>query len=98
MRALSQALGVDPSTTTRAVMPLARAGLLRVSGTAGDRRVHRVALTAKGRRTVLGARKHWEHAQAELRRRIGSRRFERLVTDLGAVVEALGDRNPAGGD
>ncbi len=89
MHELAERLGVDPSTMTRAVGALERDGLVRTERASMDQRARRVALSAKGRRRVTAARPHWEAAQAELRRRIGGQRFERLIADLGVVVEAL---------
>jgi DNA-binding MarR family transcriptional regulator len=82
---LAERLGLDRTTMTRNLAPLVRDGLLE-DAAAGDRRVHSVKLTAKGRRTVERALPLWDAAQAEVSRALGERRRRELVEGLDALT------------
>jgi DNA-binding MarR family transcriptional regulator len=81
---LAGKLGLDRTTMTRNLAPLLRDGLLE-DAVAGDRRVHSVKLTAKGRRTLDRALPLWDVAQAEVSRTLGERGRRELVEALAAV-------------
>jgi len=53
---LAQLLGVEPSTVSRQVKELARAGLLARASDPADGRAHHLALTAAGRRSLVRVR------------------------------------------
>ncbi len=82
---LAERLALDRTTTTRNLAPLVRAGLIE-NAAADDRRVRRVALTPKGRRTLERALPLWEEAQAEIARALGDKRRRQLVEALAAVA------------
>lgn len=92
MQSLATELGVDPSTMTRTLRPLADDGLVEFQpGEGGDRRVKRVALTSLGRHTLGLGKRRWEDAQRELSEKLGPEVFDRLIGDLSAVTKALRD-------
>ena len=87
---LAERLGLDRTTMTRNLAPLVRDGLVE-DAASDDRRVHRVKLTAKGRRTIERALPLWEEAQAEVARALGDKRGRELVAGLKAVT-AIAER------
>ncbi len=88
MQELAAELGLDPSTMTRTLQPLDKAGLVNIEP-GEDRRVKELVLTPRGHKRLAEAHGLWLQAQDGLRDRIGGDRFERLVTDLDALTEAL---------
>jgi DNA-binding MarR family transcriptional regulator len=86
LRALAQRLVMDPTTLTRNLKPLERAGLLRVARSPADRRARIVVLTKAGERTIEAAFPLWERAQKRLRGSFGESRVKRLGTELGGIV------------
>jgi DNA-binding MarR family transcriptional regulator len=82
---LAGQLGLDRTTMTRNLSPLLRDGLLE-DAVAGDRRVHSVKLTPKGRRTLDRALPLWDAAQAQVSRVLGERRRRELIEVLDAVA------------
>ncbi len=64
---LAPFLGMDPSTLTAAVKPLARRGLLTVEPDLDDRRSRRLQITPDGVKLIRGAVEVWcaEHAALE---------------------------------
>ena len=83
---LAERLGLDRTTMTRNLSPLIREGLIE-DAAADDRRVHRVKLTAKGRRTLERALPLWNEAQAEIARALGDKRRRELIEGLATVTE-----------
>jgi DNA-binding MarR family transcriptional regulator len=83
---LARALNVDRSTLTRNLQPLARNGLLRISG--GRARASTVRLTPKGRRALAAAVPLWELAQTRFVEQIGERSWETMLKGLHRVVDA----------
>src|SRR5207244_13364456 len=67
--ALGELLALDPTTLSRTLRPLARAGWIRAGG-GRDRREVRWTLTPAGRRRLARARPAWERAQTRLRGRL----------------------------
>lgn len=67
MGRLAPFLGMDPSTLTAAVKPLARRGLLTVEPDPDDRRSRRLRITPAGVALMRGAAEVWrtEHAALE---------------------------------
>jgi DNA-binding MarR family transcriptional regulator len=88
MGALADALVMDRTTLTRNVVPLEKAGLLRVARSPDDRRARVVFLTRGGERMIESAYPLWEAAQTKVRRVLGSVRFDALRSELSAVVSA----------
>jgi len=90
MQSLASELGVDPSTMTRTLRPLAEDGLVEfLPGEGGDRRIKRVVLTSRGRHTLGLGKARWEAAQSGLSEKLGPEVFDRLLADLSAVTRAL---------
>ncbi len=82
---------MDRTTLTRNLKPIQREGLIRI-GTGEDRRERIVHLTAKGRRRLDRAVPLWKKAQSRVVRAVGRDGFERLLSDLGELVEEMSDR------
>lgn len=91
MGALADELVMDRTTITRNVVPLEKAGYLRVARSATDARVRIILLSPAGERLLESAYPLWENAQARLRRVLGKERFEGLRSRLSEVV-SLADR------
>ena len=85
--ALGELLALDPTTLSRTLRPLARAGWIR-AGAGPDRREVRWTLTPAGRRRLAGALPAWERAQQRLRTGLPARHWEMLIEDLAAVGAA----------
>jgi DNA-binding MarR family transcriptional regulator len=86
-RALGELLALDPTTLSRTLRPLARAGWIR-AGAGADRREVRWALTSAGRRRLARARSAWERAQQGLKRRLRPKHWKLLGEDLAAIAAA----------
>ena len=84
---LGRLLGLDPTTLSRTLPPLARAGWIRAA-VGKDRREVRWRLTPAGRRCVARALPAWERAQERLRTRLPARHWKMLIEDLAAVGAA----------
>lgn len=80
---VSELLGMDRTTLTANLKPLARRGLLKVAVDPEDRRSRRLHLTPAGRAALVIAMPLWTQAQAETGRRV--RRTSRLCADLRAL-------------
>jgi len=83
--ALAQAMGMDRSTLTRNLRPLAKDGLLAV-GHEGWHRSRTVAITEQGHARVREALPLWARAQARLQRQLGEPQW----TSVHQSLEALG--------
>lgn len=66
MSALADALGMDRTTLTAALKPLAREGLVAARTGDRDRRMRRYALTEQGRAVFAEATAVWSRLQDEL--------------------------------
>jgi DNA-binding MarR family transcriptional regulator len=86
MGALADALVMDRTTLTRNVVPLEKAGLLRVARSAEDARTRLIVLTKAGERMIESAYPLWEEAQKRIRKTLGPDRFEALRGQLAEVV------------
>src|SRR5256885_17196632 len=85
--ALGRLLGLDPTTLSRSLPPLERAGWIRAAA-GKDRREVRWGLTPAGRRRLARAYPAWERAQQRLRAELPARQWRMLVQDLAAVGAA----------
>jgi DNA-binding MarR family transcriptional regulator len=83
--ALGRLLGLDPTTLSRTLPALARAGWIRAAQ-GKDRRQVRWSLTPAGRRRFTRALPAWERAQERLRARLPVRHWNMLTQDLAAVA------------
>lgn len=88
--ALAAALVLDRTTLTRNLVPLERAGLLRVARSAADARARVVVLTPAGERTLATAYRAWEGAQQKIRRVLGAQRLDALRAALDHLVGLAG--------
>jgi len=86
MGALAGKLVMDRTTLTRNVVPLEKAGLLRVARSADDARARVIVLTRAGERLIESAYPLWEEAQRRIRRALGEKRIETLRSQLSEVV------------
>jgi DNA-binding MarR family transcriptional regulator len=87
MRKLAGILGIDRTTLTRNLVPLARNGMIE-SAAGSDQRVRLVRLTALGRKTLHKALPLWEKAQQRVVNELGKTRWNDLLALLQAI-EAL---------
>lgn len=60
---VAEALGMDRTTLTKNLKPLARRGLLRVSADEHDARARRITLTDAGEDILANAKEGWHQAQ-----------------------------------
>jgi DNA-binding MarR family transcriptional regulator len=72
MKALAQALVIDPTTLSRNVRPLEKAGLLRVARSPNDRRARVLFLAAAGERTIKSVFPAWERVRERVSRTLGA--------------------------
>ncbi|WP_370451709.1 MarR family winged helix-turn-helix transcriptional regulator [Corallococcus sp. CA031C] len=79
---LAKALALDQTTLSRNVVPLEKAGWLRVARSPHDARSRVVLLTRAGARMIESAYPQWEAAQERLRRTLGAGPFEALHAAL----------------
>jgi len=82
-------LALDPTTLTRTLRPLARAGWIRATP-GRDQREVRWSLTPAGRKRLARAWPAWEQAQERLRARLRSEHWRLVVEDLAVVAAAAG--------
>jgi DNA-binding MarR family transcriptional regulator len=85
---LAARLGVDRSTLSRELAPLAAAGYVETVADPGDRRRRTMVLSGSGRDLVRRARPLWEKAQASLAAEFGAERAAALVGELNALAGA----------
>jgi DNA-binding MarR family transcriptional regulator len=85
---LADFLGMDRSTLTRNLTPLAAEGLVSV-GVEGWRRSRELKITKKGRARMESAVPIWEQAQAALKRKVGERNWDGFHQQLDHVIRAV---------
>jgi DNA-binding MarR family transcriptional regulator len=85
--ALAQRLVMDRTTLTRNILPLEKAGLIRVSRLPEDARARVITLTRAGERMIEAAHPLWEKAQHRVREALGVARLEALRDQLSEVIE-----------
>jgi DNA-binding MarR family transcriptional regulator len=88
---LAHMMAMDRTTLTRNLVPLEKAGLLRVSRSPSDARARLVVLTRQGERKIEAGFPLWEQAQEEVRRRLGATRASGLGAELDGVKDLLRD-------
>jgi DNA-binding MarR family transcriptional regulator len=84
---LARELVMDRSTLTRNLKPLLGQNLLRLSRP-GSGRNKSVEITAEGRTALQTAVPYWRRAQKQLVGRFGTEAWDRIIGDLGAIVDA----------
>jgi DNA-binding MarR family transcriptional regulator len=98
--ALADVLATERTTLTRNIVPLERAGLLRVARDPDDARARILMLTRAGERAIETAFPLWELAQRRVRDAVGSGRLddynEQMASLIAAVSARTGDATPAG--
>jgi DNA-binding MarR family transcriptional regulator len=83
--ALADMMVMDRTTTTRAVRPLARDGLVAIAP-GKDERTRMVRLTSAGEKRAKAAAAAWRAAQKEFEAGYGGAQAEKLRRDLARVV------------
>ena len=87
MARLAQELAVDPSTLSRNLRPLERAGFLTIER--GAKRGKHAVLTRAGEDAIARAVPHWKRAHEAFLAEVGTEAWAKLLADLGALVRAL---------
>jgi DNA-binding MarR family transcriptional regulator len=82
---LAQLMGMDRTTLTRDLTPLAREGYVTI-GAGEDRRTRIAQLTPAGEAALQRARPLWQEAQTNLVTAFGPERFMSLVAELGEMT------------
>jgi DNA-binding MarR family transcriptional regulator len=86
--ALAEVLGMDRTTLTRNLDPLAKGGLLSV-GIEGWRRSRAMEITKKGRTRLREALPLWEQAQAALKGKLGDRNWISVHNSLDLLIKTV---------
>jgi DNA-binding MarR family transcriptional regulator len=84
---VGRVLALDSTTLSRTLRPLEAKRWIRCEP-GKDRRERQLELTAAGRAQLDRATPAWERAQRRLRDRIGSGRWEALLSELSALAGA----------
>jgi DNA-binding MarR family transcriptional regulator len=84
---LARELVMDRSTLTRNLKPLLNLGMLQLSK-AETGKHKSVELTLEGRAALSKAAPYWERAQHHLVSRFGYENLNRIMGDLGGVIDA----------
>ena len=87
---LARALGVDRSTLTRNLRPLAKAGLVQIS-TGPGAKTATTRLTAKGEKALARCLPLWQEAQNRFEARVGSEEWHSLLGGLASVSAGASD-------
>ncbi len=88
--AFAQAIGTDPTTLTRMLKPLERAGLVADGRRAPDRRVRTLKITSKGLAKLHAAVPLWRDAQATVKKVLGAREVRALNDLLDTTLTSVG--------
>jgi DNA-binding MarR family transcriptional regulator len=83
---LAQELYTDQTTLTRNLKLLEKRGLITIEP-GSDRRVRLAALTEAGEQALAQALPLWEQAQAEVRQKFGSQKWQSLLSLLSDLTE-----------
>ena len=87
--ALAAEMRLDPTTLTRNLRPLQRAGYLTVTRSASDARAKIVTLTRKGEKTIEALYPLWQRAYARIGAALGPRALAELNRNLDAATAAV---------
>jgi DNA-binding MarR family transcriptional regulator len=87
---LAKEVVMDRTTLTRNLNLLEREGLVRIQ-VGEDARVREVELTPAAQKKLAAAFPYWEKAQAQVTRKLGAERLDRLLGDLSAAIRAAGN-------
>jgi len=86
INALARGIVIDPTTLTRNIRPLEKAGLLRVARSPQDKRTRMVFLTRAGERMLERTFPAWQRALKEANAAFGEKRIGEMRTHLGRIV------------
>jgi DNA-binding MarR family transcriptional regulator len=89
MKALSTAIGMDPTTLNRTLKPLEGQALISTAPDPRDRRARCIQLTISGKERLAQAMPLWRAADDELRRILGAETALALSGLLGLASEKL---------
>ncbi|APR75536.1 Transcriptional regulator, MarR family protein [Minicystis rosea] len=84
---LAAGLVMERTTLTRNLVPLERAGMVRVARAPDDARVRIVVLTRQGERTIASAFPLWEQAQTYVHEQLGAGKVDALGAELSRLVD-----------
>ncbi|MEX0977897.1 MAG: MarR family winged helix-turn-helix transcriptional regulator, partial [Pirellulales bacterium] len=80
-------LVMDRSTLTRNLKPLMNMGMLRFSHQDAGKQKS-VEVTIEGQAALLRSAPYWDQAQTSLVSRFGVEKWERIMAELSAIVDA----------
>lgn len=83
---LAADLGMDRTTVTKNLRPLAQRGLLEIHPDAKDRRVRRVALTESGSALLAEAIERWKIVNQDVARALSPEGLAAVMTGLEALA------------
>lgn len=87
--ALADVLATERTTLTRNIVPLERAGLLRVARDPDDARARILLLTRPGERAIEAAFPLWQAAQRRVRDAVGGGRLDEYNAEMTALLSAV---------
>ncbi len=88
---LAEAMVMDRTTLSRNLGPVQKLGLVKIAPGRRDKRTKEVSLTARGAKRLSKADPLWIDAQAHMRKAMGARRSDHLLSELDmASAAALG--------
>jgi len=91
---LSHYVGMDQSTTTRALRPLQRDGLIKI--TAGDDRRQRIiSATALAETKLANAYPRWVELQKTILKQLGNNEWESMMQSFRVIRKAIAPSAPA---
>jgi DNA-binding MarR family transcriptional regulator len=97
MSKLAQAVLMDRTTLTRSILPLERAGLLRVARSPEDARTKVVVITRAGERMIESIFPVWERVFTRVRKTLGEHILIELHARLDEVIGLRYRPPPSGG-
>jgi DNA-binding MarR family transcriptional regulator len=87
MSVLAEAVLLDRTALSRTLDPLVERGLVEIVP-GRDGRTREISITRAGSAALADAARHWKRAQAQVARKLGAAKLERLIALL-SEVEAL---------
>jgi DNA-binding MarR family transcriptional regulator len=94
MSKLAQAVLMDRTTLTRSILPLERAGLLRVARSPEDARTKVVVITRAGERMIESIFPVWERVFTRIKKTLGEHFLIELRAQLDEVIGLRGRPPP----
>ena len=94
MSRLAEVLAMDPTTLSRNLRPLEKAGLLRIERSTHDRRVRIARLTQQGRERLEEALPLWQRAHARILEALGPEDARELRDRFDSAVAATSPARP----